>query len=191
MSLTKQELQQLNTTNFPNNTTGYITPALLREFNSAEIDALTLQSEFDTFSSSVSTQLDNLNEFSSSLVTNFATVAQLNESSSQLQSGINGKASTGSVNTLSQSVYVQFSDQATINTNVNNTFTANNLKFNQYTQSTDLAISGKASLSQDNYFVGNQYIDGKITVDGNISASGDIRAVGNIYGANLTGSFVS
>jgi hypothetical protein len=150
MSLTKQQLQQLNNTNFPNNTTGYITPALLRDFNSQSVDSFTLQSQFDANSASVDSRLDSLESFSSSLVTNFATVTQLNASSSTLQSNINGKASTGSVNTLSQSVYVGFSDQATINTNVSNTFTANETKFNAYTQSNNLAVAGKASLSQDN-----------------------------------------
>jgi hypothetical protein len=191
MSLTKQQLQQLNNTNFPNNTTGYITPALLRGFNSESVDSMALQTQVDSLSSSFQSQLNDLEDFSSSLVTNFATVAQLNTSSSVLQSNINGKASTGSVNTLSQSVYVGFSDQATINTNVSNRFTADELKFNQYTQSNDTAVAGKASLSQDNYFVGNQYVTGKVSVNGNISASGDIRAEGNVYGANLTGSFVS
>jgi len=171
MSLTKQELQQLNNTNFPNNTTGYITPALLRDFNSQSVDSFTLQSQFDVNSASVDSRLDSLESFSSSLVTNFATVAQLNASSSTLQSNINGKASTGSVNTLSQSVYVGFSDQATINTNVSNTFTANETKFNAYTQSNNLAVAGKASLSQDNYFVGNQYVTGKITATGTVTGS--------------------
>ena len=37
--LTKQALKVENNTNFPNNNTGYITPALLREFNTDMIDS--------------------------------------------------------------------------------------------------------------------------------------------------------
>nr|CAB5223310.1 hypothetical protein UFOVP385_27 [uncultured Caudovirales phage] len=42
MPLTKQALLVENNTNFPNNTIGYITPALLREFNADMIDAMQL-----------------------------------------------------------------------------------------------------------------------------------------------------
>lgn len=171
MSLTKAQLQGLNTTNFPNNTTGYITPSLLREFNSQSVDSMALQTQVDSLSSSFQSQLNGLEDFSSSLVTNFATVTQLNASSSTLQSNINGRATTGSVNTLSQSVYVGFDAQATINSNTNNRFNTNELAFNQYTQSNNLAVAGKASLSQDNYFVGNQYVTGNITATGTVTGS--------------------
>ena len=42
MPLSKQALVVKNNTNFPNNNTGYITPALLREFNTDMIDAMQL-----------------------------------------------------------------------------------------------------------------------------------------------------
>jgi hypothetical protein len=42
MPLSKQALLVENNTNFPNNNTGYITPALLREFNADMIDAMQL-----------------------------------------------------------------------------------------------------------------------------------------------------
>ena len=171
MSLTKAQLQGLNTTNFPNNTTGYITPALLRDFNSESIDSMALQTQVDSLSSSFQSQLNSLEDFSSSLVTNFATVAELNASSSTLQSQINTLATTSSVSTLSQSVYVQFGAQATVNSNTITRFNADELAFNQYTQSNNAAVAGKASLSQDNYFVGNQYVTGKITATGTVTGS--------------------
>jgi hypothetical protein len=171
MSLTKAQLQGLNTTNFPNNTTGYITPELLRNFNSQSIDSMALQTQVDSLSSSFQSQLNGLEAFTASLVTNFATVAQLNASSSTLQSNINGRATTGSVNTLSQSVYVGFDAQATINSNTTNRFNADELAFNSYTQSNNTALAGKASLSTDNYFVGNQYVTGKITATGTVTGS--------------------
>jgi len=51
--LTKGQLQVENQTNFPNNTTGYITPSLLRQFNDDMIQSLALQTEVDAISSSV------------------------------------------------------------------------------------------------------------------------------------------
>jgi len=52
--LTKGQLQVENQTNFPNNTTGFITPSLLRAFNIDVIDSLALQSQVDSVSASVS-----------------------------------------------------------------------------------------------------------------------------------------
>ena len=40
MSLTKQQLEALNNNSFPNNTSGYITPEILRTFNDAVIQTL-------------------------------------------------------------------------------------------------------------------------------------------------------
>jgi hypothetical protein len=51
--LTKGQLQVENQNNFPDNNTNYITPALLREFNTDMIQSLALQSEVDAISSSV------------------------------------------------------------------------------------------------------------------------------------------
>ena len=51
--LTKGQLQVENQNNFPDNNTNYITPALLREFNTDMIQSLALQSEVDAVSSSV------------------------------------------------------------------------------------------------------------------------------------------
>ena len=51
--LTKGQLQGENAASFPNNNTNFITPALLREFNTDMIDSLALQSQVDAVSSSV------------------------------------------------------------------------------------------------------------------------------------------
>ena len=39
MGLTKQQLEALNVSSFPNNTTGLITPEILRTYNSSSIEA--------------------------------------------------------------------------------------------------------------------------------------------------------
>ena len=171
MSLNKQQLQVLNTTNFPNNTTGYITPALLRDFNSQSVDAMALQTEVTALSTSFQSQLNSLEDFSSSLVTNFATVTQLNASSSTIEAQIATLAGTASVTALSSSTYNQFQSQANTNAGFTNTINANKATFNSYTQSNNTAVADKASLSQDNYFVGNQYVTGKIQVTGTVTGS--------------------
>jgi len=51
--LNKAALQGENQTNFPNNTTGYITPSLLRSFNTDMIDSVALQTQMDAVSQSV------------------------------------------------------------------------------------------------------------------------------------------
>lgn len=48
MSLDKTQLEALNNSAFPNNTTGLITPAALRGFNSSSIDAYALESQLRT-----------------------------------------------------------------------------------------------------------------------------------------------
>ena len=58
--LTKQALKVENNTNFPNNNTGYITPALLREFNADMIDSTVNQTVYNTDSGSWNQQISSL-----------------------------------------------------------------------------------------------------------------------------------
>jgi hypothetical protein len=64
--LTKQALKVENNTNFPNNNTGYITPALLREFNVDMIDSTVNQAAYNTDSSSWNSSISNINAFTAS-----------------------------------------------------------------------------------------------------------------------------
>lgn len=117
MALTKQQLEALNNSSFPNNNAGYITPEILRTYNSSSIAAFVDEIAYTIDSASVDSRLDNLETFSSSLVTNFATVAYVNGVSASLTSTasfnqytqstnntINGLATTSSVNAITQSV---------------------------------------------------------------------------------------
>ena len=146
MSLTKAQLQGLNTTNFPNNTTGYITPALLREFNSQSVDSMALQTQVDSLSSSFQSQLNGLEDFSSSLVTNFATVTQLNASSSTLQANINTKLDTASFNTFSSS---QFQIEVSQSQQISASF-ATASAYSASLQTSILAVSNSVSTSTGN-----------------------------------------
>jgi hypothetical protein len=117
MALTKQQLLALNNSSFPNNNAGFITPELLRTYNSSSIGAFVDEIDYTLDSASVDLRLDNLENFSSSLVTNFATVAYVNGVSASLTSTasfnaytqstnntINGLATTSSVNALTASI---------------------------------------------------------------------------------------
>ena len=63
---TKQALLVENNSSFPNNTTGYITPTILRDFNTDIIDSLTTQIEFNENSDAVNNSLASLNAFTAS-----------------------------------------------------------------------------------------------------------------------------
>jgi hypothetical protein len=95
--LTKTQLEAANQSSFPNNNSGYITPLLLREYNTDTIDSTVNQGTFNSVSQSFSSSIAALQNFSSSLDSTYATDAQLNYSSSVLQADINTKATvTGS-----------------------------------------------------------------------------------------------
>jgi len=101
--LTKQQLTVENNSSFPNNNTGFITPTLLRTFNGNIIDSMVDEITYNADSASWTSDITALEQFSSSLVTNFATVTQLNQSSSTLQRNIDTKLSTASFNTYTAS----------------------------------------------------------------------------------------
>ena len=105
--LNKQQLGVENQTSFPNNTTGFISPALLRGFNTDVIDSFTLQSQFDVNSSSVDSRLDSLESFSSSLAIDYINQTELNQATASLSASltttINTKLNTSTFNTYTAS----------------------------------------------------------------------------------------
>ena len=107
MGLTKAELEALNDSSFPNNNSGYITPAILRDYNDAVIGNTVNQDVYLTNSASFDNRIDSLESWSSSLDTTYATDAQLNASSSTLQANIDTKLNTSSFDLFSASVNTQ------------------------------------------------------------------------------------
>jgi hypothetical protein len=108
-------------------------------------------SQYLNDSSSFDSRMDAQEAFSSSLVATFATVLQLNTSSSVLQSNINTKLDTASFNSYSASVASNTSilSGSTYQTDV--------------TQSNRITIlEGKSSTTGSNTFVGNQIITGSL-----------------------------
>jgi hypothetical protein len=120
-TLTKQALGVENQTSFPNNSTGFITPEKLRNFNTDIIDSLALQTQADSSSiaielfsgsqykadsSSFDLRIDNIEAWSSSLDLQYATDAQLAAVSVSLNLA---KLDTSSFSTFSSSVYTSVS----------------------------------------------------------------------------------
>ena len=77
MGLTKAQLEALNITSFPDNTTGLITPAILRGYNTASIENTVNQDVYTTDSASVKTSINALNAATSSYATSAITASSL------------------------------------------------------------------------------------------------------------------
>ena len=105
--LNKTQLEQENQSSFPNNNAGYITPTLLRGFNTDMIDSLVDEGTFNSFSQSLSGSIDALELWSASLETNFVTQVELTATQSILQGNIDGKLFTSSFLAYSASTATQ------------------------------------------------------------------------------------
>ena len=87
--LSKQALQVENTTSFPNNATGYITPTLLRGFNSDMIDSTVNQAVYTTDSGSWNVSISQLNTFTSSQQPTFNALNVFTASQLNINTGYN------------------------------------------------------------------------------------------------------
>lgn len=94
--LSKQALKVDNNTSFPNNTTNYITPAILRAFNVNVIESVVVEEAYQPFTQSVLQSLDSLDAFTASLNTS---LDALDAFTASAQISINAlNANTQSVN---------------------------------------------------------------------------------------------
>lgn len=175
--LSKQALKVGNQTSFPNNTTNYITPAILRDFNVDMIDSLVDENTYNADSASWNTAIDNLEQFSSSLDTNFASQTEFNSYTQSTNVSINAlnntTASTNTSITNLNSATASLNASASLglvtasfnNGTRNLTFT----KGNNDTFSVNIpdvsGSSGNFATTGSNTFTGNQ------TVSGYVSAS--------------------
>jgi hypothetical protein len=153
------------------------------------------------FSTSVDARLVSLENFSSSLVTDFVTDVELSAAletvTSSLQSQIDTKLDTGSFNTWTGSVFLPFSSSvsseiATIYTNISTlSGSIATTDLNQQNQINSLiAETGSyAVLSGGNNFSGTQNISGSLNVEGVSTYTGSLA--GNVVTlgvASLTAS---
>lgn len=100
--LSKQALQVENTQSFPNNTTGYITPTLLRSFNSNVIDSTVNQTGYTSNSGSWNISISNLNAFTASQQPTFNSLNAFTASQLVINSGVNlfTQSANASINKL-------------------------------------------------------------------------------------------
>ena len=87
--ISKQALQVANNTDFPNNNTGYITPSLLRSFNTDMIDSTVNQTVYTTNSGSWNQSISALNTFTSSQQPAFTALNAFTASQLSINSGLN------------------------------------------------------------------------------------------------------
>ena len=182
-SLTKAQLLAENETNFPNNTTGYISPLLLRNYNIDSVDSTVNQASYTTDSSSVSAQLVGLNSYTQSLNTNFITSASLNASTASLSASlapnINNKTLTSSFNSYTSSTNGRLDTIETnyANKNALNTFTQN--------QTFQYDVSVGRNLGVTN----NLSVTGSLSASG-FSNYGDSILGGNAFAVNTLKGYV-
>jgi len=96
--ITKNALKVENNQSFPNNNTGYITPALLREFNVDMIDSTVNQSLYDTASAGWDNSISALNTFTASQQPSFNALNAFTQSQLTINTGVNGFTQSISAN---------------------------------------------------------------------------------------------
>jgi len=100
--ISKQALKVDNNTSFPNNTTGYISPTILRGFNTNMIDSLVDEITFTAFSSSVTSSIQLLNAYTASIQPSFTSLNQFTSSQELTNLGFTTQISSLSATQLSQ-----------------------------------------------------------------------------------------
>ena len=164
--LNKTQLEAENQSSFPNNNTGFITPLLLREFNTDMIDSLVDEGQYNIDSASLSGSAASLQNQVDALVLSGSGIVIQEEGVSQ------GAATT--MNFVGPIITVGVASSiATVTVN-----------------SSTLATTGS------NIFVGNQTINGNISASGAFTASlregyAWIGGVGNVSNLVATSSFIA
>jgi hypothetical protein len=100
--ISKQALKVDNTTSFPNNTTGYISPTILRAFNVNMIDSLVEQAGYTANSGSWNLSIGQLNAFTASQQPSFTQLNSFTASQLTINTGVNSftQSTTGRLNAL-------------------------------------------------------------------------------------------
>ncbi len=106
--ISKQALKVDNNTSFPNNTTGYISPTILRAFNVNVIDSMVNEIPYQSFTASVTSSIQQLSAFTASQQPSFTALNSFTSSQLTINSGVNSftqsaGASISGLNTFSSS----------------------------------------------------------------------------------------
>ena len=154
------------------------------------------------FSTSVDFRLDELEAWSSSVQTGFATQAELTQTASFLQNQIDQKVFTSSFNAYTSSTNVRLNNLETTSASVN--ISLSNL--NSFTQSYSASVStsfnnvnnrintlssftGSYATTGSNVFIGNQTITGSLSISGSMVYSGSVR--GQVFPMTITSNTAS
>jgi hypothetical protein len=88
--ISKQALKVDNSTSFPNNTTGYISPTILRAFNVNMIDSLVDEIGYTADSASWNVSIGNLNTYTASFAPSLTQLNSFTASQLTINTGVNG-----------------------------------------------------------------------------------------------------
>jgi len=163
--LTKPQLETVNQDNFPNNTTGYISPQRLREFNTDVIDSTVNQTIYTANSASFDSRIDSLESFSSSIAIDYINQTELNAATASLSASltttINGKVSSSTFTTFSTSVDSRLDDLVATKANLagGNSFSGSQSIFGDVNVTDDVVITGQltASVIKTPYITGSEF----------------------------------
>jgi hypothetical protein len=100
--ISKQALKVDNSTSFPNNTTGYISPTILRAFNVNMIDSLVEQAGYTANSASWNVSIGQLNTYTASFAPSLTQLNAFTASQLTINTGVNSftQSATGRLNNL-------------------------------------------------------------------------------------------
>ena len=120
--ISKQALKVDNSTSFPNNTTGYISPTILRAFNVNMIDSLVEQAGYTANSASWNVSISNLNTYTASFAPSLTQLNAFTASQLTINTGVNGftqsaNSSITQLNTQTASFYAYTSSINQIQSN--------------------------------------------------------------------------
>ena len=163
--LTKTQLETVNQDNFPNNSTGYITPQRLRAFNTDVIDSTVNQTVYTADSTSFDLRLDRQEAFSSSIAIDYINQSELNAATASLSASltttINGKVSSSTFTAYSTSVDTRLNDIVLTKANLvgGNSFTGSQNIFGDVNVTDDIVVNGQltASVIRTPYITGSEF----------------------------------
>jgi len=130
--ISKQALKVDNSTSFPNNTTGYISPTILRAFNVNMIDSLVEQAGYTANSASWNVSIGQLNTYTASFAPSLTQLNAFTASQLTINTGVN-----------------QFTQSANASINRLDTFSSS---FNAYTASINQIRSNGVVLGTSTIF---------------------------------------
>lgn len=197
MSLNKQQLEAVNQNNFPNNNEGYITPELLREFNTDMIDSLVDEIRYNEDSASWNEQIALIDPSGS-----VPAILGLEQWSASAKLEISALEQTSqSLNQFTQSQIVL---NGTFATTGSNTFYGDQTLDKEYVINTKAIYWNNDTMGYTNLEIANTgygnldlgALNGRVRIVGTplfltgsaLTSSNDISTSANIYAANLTGS---